>query len=74
MQSNEEIQNLIASTWNSNPEDLVTTRISNCRKEISKWNRENHINNKKVIEATRIKLDEAMSCQTPMVMKLPSKV
>lgn len=64
MRNNMEIKKLVADAWNTNHDDMVEQRISNCRKEISKWNRKHHLNNRKAIEELKEKLDKAMSSST----------
>ncbi|XP_024015914.1 uncharacterized protein LOC112089169 [Eutrema salsugineum] len=64
MRNNEEIRQLISITWNSHPGASVKSRIARCRREISKWNREHHANNKKTMDEMRGKLEEAMSKPT----------
>ncbi|CAA7028387.1 unnamed protein product [Microthlaspi erraticum] len=61
MKSNEKIKQLVAKAWGEEPEATVEQRISKCRKEIAKWNRQHHQNSKRVIEEKKKQLDEAMS-------------
>ncbi|CAA7045270.1 unnamed protein product [Microthlaspi erraticum] len=64
MRHNPEITNLVKETWNKLEEDSVDRRIANCRKAISRWNRDNHVNNKKKIDEEKANLEAAMSAST----------
>ncbi|CAA7019014.1 unnamed protein product [Microthlaspi erraticum] len=61
MRHNPTISKLVKDTWNKFEDDTVERRIANCRKAISRWNRENHINSPKIIEEEKAKLDDALS-------------
>lgn len=65
MKNNETIKKLVEKAWRSRFAKTVQEKISSCRREISKWNREHHLNNKKAIEELKQQLDEAISARTP---------
>lgn len=48
-------------TWKKHQSDTVEERIINCRKAISHWNREHHLNSRKAIEKEKANLEAAMS-------------
>ncbi|CAA7021647.1 unnamed protein product [Microthlaspi erraticum] len=64
MKGNEEIKKIIKQAWEENPRDTVEQCITKCRKGISKWNREHHVNSKKNIEELKLQLEQAMSDRT----------
>ncbi|CAA7021818.1 unnamed protein product [Microthlaspi erraticum] len=65
MRHNPEISKLIKVTWNKFEGELVETCIANCRKEISRWSRKHHMNNRKTIDEEKAKLETAMSATIP---------
>ncbi|XP_033128722.1 uncharacterized protein LOC108872195 [Brassica rapa] len=61
LRDNEEVKELIANTWNSNPEASVNSRLAQCRRALSTWTREQHFNSKEKINKLKQNLDEAMT-------------
>lgn len=64
MRNNPEISKIFEDSWNANSADLVEERIANCRRAISHWNREHHLNSQKAIKQEKENLEEAMSSAT----------
>ncbi|CAA7035949.1 unnamed protein product [Microthlaspi erraticum] len=58
---NEEVIKLVKEAWNSSVTSSVEHKITNCRRAISKWNKEHHINSQKIINEEKRKLELAMS-------------
>lgn len=65
MRHNPEITKLVQDNWTSTATDSVEQRITKCRKAISHWNRDHHINSQKLIEEEKAKLEAAMSSTIP---------
>ncbi|CAA7054621.1 unnamed protein product [Microthlaspi erraticum] len=61
LKDNEEVQKLIFEAWNTNEMDTVEEKISHCRKEIIRWNKEKHRNSKEKIEVFQERLETAMT-------------
>ncbi|CAA7018492.1 unnamed protein product [Microthlaspi erraticum] len=61
MKDNPKITELIEKAWLSSETATVEQRIISCRREISKWNREHHLNAQKGIKEEKAKLELAMS-------------
>ena len=57
---NEEVKQIISKTWNRE-RTSVEHRIFACRKAISQWNRERHVNNQVTIKREKDRLEEAMT-------------
>ncbi|CAA7031134.1 unnamed protein product [Microthlaspi erraticum] len=65
LRNNEEVQSLVFKAWNTSATDAVETKITRCRSAIIKWNKEKHLNSKKLIEDCRNKLEEAIVSPHP---------
>lgn len=61
---NPDVKNLVASAWYSNRPCTVKNQIDSCRLSISKWMKENHLNNQKKIQDLKRKLEDLMSSPT----------
>ncbi|CAA7058134.1 unnamed protein product [Microthlaspi erraticum] len=65
LKDNQEITDIVREAWNVSEGSTVKQRISTCRKEISKWNREHHKNSQKLILEEKKRLELAMSSPIP---------
>ncbi|KAG7594156.1 Reverse transcriptase zinc-binding domain [Arabidopsis thaliana x Arabidopsis arenosa] len=63
LRDNEEVKRIVTHSWNLNQLDSVEKRLSRCRSAIIEWNKEQHSNSQKKIEALQMKLEEAMTSQ-----------
>ncbi|CAA7049076.1 unnamed protein product [Microthlaspi erraticum] len=61
MKENPKITKIVEKAWHLSNTTSVEQRISQCRKGISKWNREHHLNAQKAIKEEKAKLEEEMS-------------
>lgn len=60
LRTNEEVQRLVFKAWNTRAMDTIEKKVTRCRSAIIKWNKEKHLNSRKLIEELRNKLEEAM--------------
>lgn len=65
LNENEEIKELVSTTWNNASHLTVEERLSLCRHAICKWCKAFHENSQKMLEETRANLDSALSNLTP---------
>ncbi|CAA7040352.1 unnamed protein product [Microthlaspi erraticum] len=70
MKDNQEITEIVTTAWNLSETAPVMQRITNCRKAISKWNLEHHINSQEVIKREKANLELAMASSIPNHLRL----
>ena len=61
LRDNEDVKKLIMEVWNGNTEAPVNTRLAMCRRAISSWTREQHVNSKEEIGRLKQCLEVAMT-------------
>ncbi|XP_019097316.1 PREDICTED: uncharacterized protein LOC109131143 [Camelina sativa] len=61
LKDNEEVKQLVASTWLTRDNTSVQTRIANCRRALVKWNKEKHRNSQLAIKRHQYDLEKAMT-------------
>ncbi|CAA7045734.1 unnamed protein product [Microthlaspi erraticum] len=61
LRNNEEVKLIVEKAWKTYPNANIDHRISNCRRAIIQWHRQNHRNSQQRIEMKRKELEEAMS-------------
>lgn len=61
LRHNEEVRLIVEQAWEASEDCSVSTRISNCRRAISKWSKTHYQNSKKEIVKLQQTLDAAMS-------------
>lgn len=61
LRCNPDVKALVDRVWRENEDLNVMNQISNCRKAIAKWSKEQYLNSKKVINELKIRLDTELS-------------
>ena len=61
IRDNADVKKLISEVWNGNTEAPVKTRLAMCRRVISAWTREQHVNSKEEISKLKQCLEVAMT-------------
>ena len=62
---NEEVTDLIGTTWNKSPLATVIQKLNSCRRRIIQWTKERNLEANQVVTETRVALDKALSAAVP---------
>ncbi|XP_024007904.1 uncharacterized protein LOC112083915 [Eutrema salsugineum] len=65
LREKEEIMTLIGQVWNNSDHDTVVAKITDCRREIIRWVKEQNMNSAKLISDTQTELERALSADSP---------
>ena len=67
---NEEVTDMINTTWNQTPLAGVIAKLNECRRKIILWTKERNLKANQVVSETRIALDQALSSAYPDVPRI----